>query len=442
MKYKIIKFINKNILKFLLIFFLFSFIILFQIKVNAQFIGILGYNYVNMYSNINTNFLPYIGLSYRFSSLTTNFFILNSFYYSLDNFFINKLNLDFSYRSSSTFINYYIFYIPFNVFLINENYYTGNFLFTKFDYQSLKKVMVNFSVGAEYDQLTTNLINSPVNIFLNGDISLPIESNILSNSIEITYKTDDQFDYSLLKAIISTKMTFFPSVNEMIIPKISILGGYSFNDTSGNYVGFSISNLFYSSFSSLMSFSSELHLIYNKFLTSVLADDQDYSEIKEKLLFTILYSENVNSSHSIDLRLLYYPQENLPSNLNRAIFEIKNTVFYSSSNIFLIDFLSSVQYTYWFMQNDKNELKLFFELILKFIPNKDLTLLLLNDISSTFLTDSSISEIYAQIKFMVVYYINKNLSLEGLISYKSLNDKVDQDFFEYLFLDISISFIF
>jgi hypothetical protein len=302
--------------------------------------------------------------------------------------------------------------------------------------------MVNFSVGAEYDQLTTNLINSPVNIFLNGDISLPIESNILSNSIEITYKTDDQFDYSLLKAIISTKMTFFPSVNEMIIPKISILGGYSFNDTSGNYVGFSISNLFYSSFSSLMSFSSELHLIYNKFLTSVLADDQDYSEIKEKLLFTILYSENVNSSHSIDLRLLYYPQENLPSNLNRAIFEIKNTVFYSSSNIFLIDFLSSVQYTYWFMQNDKNELKLFFELILKFIPNKDLTLLLLNDISSTFLTDSSISEIYAQIKFMVVYYINKNLSLEGLISYKSLNDKVDQDFFEYLFLDISISFIF
>jgi len=442
MKNENLKFINKNIFKFMLFFLFFSYIILFQINVNAQFIGTVGYNYVNMYSNINTNFLPYIGLSYKFSSQTTNFFVLNSFYYSLDNFFINKLNLDFSYRSSSTFINYYIFYIPFNLFLINEDYYTGNFLFTKFDYQSLKKVMVNFSFGAEYDQLTTNLIKSPVNFFLYGDISLPIGSNILSNSLDITYKTDDQFDYSLIKAILSTKITFFPSINEMIIPKISILGGYSFNNTSGNYVGFSISNLFYSSFSSAMSFSSELHLIYNKFLTSVLADDIDYSEIKEKLLFTVLYSENVNSSHSIDIRILYFPQENSPSNLNRTILEFKNTLFYSSSNIFLIDFLSSFQYTYWFMQNEKNELTLFFELILKFIPNKYLTLLLLNDISAAFLTDSSISEIYAQIKFMVVYFITKNLNLEGLISYKSLNDKVEQDFFEYLFLDISISFLF
>ncbi|MCR4421881.1 MAG: hypothetical protein NUV32_05365 [Exilispira sp.] len=442
MKNENLKFINKNIFKFMLFFLFFSYIILFQINVNAQFIGTVGYNYVNMYSNINTNFLPYIGLSYKFSSQTTNFFVLNSFYYSLDNFFINKLNLDFSYRSSSTFINYYIFYIPFNLFLINEDYYTGNFLFTKFDYQSLKKVMVNFSFGAEYDQLTTNLIKSPVNFFLYGDISLPIGSNILSNSLDITYKTDDQFDYSLIKAILSTKITFFPSINEMIIPKISILGGYSFNNTSGNYVGFSISNLFYSSFSSTMSFSSELHLIYNKFLTSVLADDIDYSEIKEKLLFTVLYSENVNSSHSIDIRILYFPQENSPSNLNRTILEFKNTLFYSSSNIFLIDFLSSFQYTYWFMQNEKNELTLFFELILKFIPNKYLTLLLLNDISAAFLTDSSISEIYAQIKFMVVYFITKNLNLEGLISYKSLNDKVEQDFFEYLFLDISISFLF
>lgn len=442
MKNENLKFINKNIFKFMLFFLFFSYIILFQINVNAQFIGTVGYNYVNMYSNINTNFLPYIGLSYKFSSQTTNFYVLNSFYYSLDNFFINKLNLDFSYRSSSTFINYYIFYIPFNLFLINEDYYTGNFLFTKFDYQSCKKVMVNFSFGAEYDQLTTNLIKSPVNFFLYGDISLPIGSNILSNSLDITYKTDDQFDYSLIKAILSTKITFFPSINEMIIPKISILGGYSFNNTSGNYVGFSISNLFYSSFSSTMSFSSELHLIYNKFLTSVLADDIDYSEIKEKLLFTVLYSENVNSSHSIDIRILYFPQENSPSNLNRTILEFKNTLFYSSSNIFLIDFLSSFQYTYWFMQNEKNELTLFFELILKFIPNKYLTLLLLNDISAAFLTDSSISEIYAQIKFMVVYFITKNLNLEGLISYKSLNDKVEQDFFEYLFLDISISFLF
>ncbi|MEJ5273614.1 MAG: hypothetical protein WH035_05745, partial [Spirochaetota bacterium] len=352
------------------------------------------------------------------------------------------LNLDFSYKSSNNLIKYCIFYIPFNLFLIDENYYTGNFVFTKFDYQSFKKNLFNFSFGAEYDQLSTTLIRSPANFFLNTTISIPISNNILSNSIDITYKTDDKFYYSLLKAVYTTKMTFFPSVNEMIIPKITVSGGYSFNNTSGNFVGFSISNLFFSLFSTNMSFSSELHLIYNKFLSSVLADDIDYSEIKEKLLFTILLSENVKSSHSIDLRLLYYPQENLSSNLNRCILEIKNTIFYSSSNIFMIDFLSSFQYTYWFSQSDENDFLIFFELVLKFIPSPSLSLLLLNDIGTTFGNRSNITEIYAQIKFMVIYFITKNLGVEGLVSYKSFNDKLNLDFYEYLYIDINISYIF
>lgn len=434
---------HKKITFFLLLFFiLFSLIIFSSINVNAQFTALLGYNYVNMYSSISTNFLPYVGLSYRYSSSTTSFFILNNFYYSLDNFFIDKLNLDFSYKSSNNLIKYCIFYIPFNLFLIDENYYTGNFVFTKFDYQSFKKNLFNFSFGAEYDQLNTTLIRSPTNFFLNTAISIPISNNILSNSIDITYKTDDKFYYSLLKAVYTTKMTFFPSVNEMIITKITVSGGYSFNNTSGNFVGFSISNLFFSLFSTNMSFSSELYLIYNKFLSSVLADDIDYSEIKEKLLFTILLSENIKSSHSIDLRLLYYPQENLPSDLNRCILEIKNTIFYSSSNIFMIDFLSSLQYTYWFSQSDENDFLIFFELVLKFIPSPSLSLLLLNDIGTTFGNRSNITEICAQIKFMVVYFITKNLGVEGLVSYKSFNDKLNLDFYEYLYIDINISYIF
>ncbi len=432
---------NKISLFFLI---LFVFILLFfnNIDIYAQFTASIGYSYVNMYSSINTSFLPYIGLSYLFNSSSTIFYIFNSFYYSLDNFFIDRLNLEFSYRSSATSIKYSVFYVPFNIFLINNSYYPGNFIFTKFDYQYLQRIQINFSGAVEYDQITSNLVDSPVNFFIKTYLTVPLSNNLFTNSLDIIYNTDDSFDYSLLKGVFSSKITFFPSINEMIIPKISILGGFSYNNTSGNYVGFAISNLFYSAISNIISFSSEIYLQYYKFLTSVLVDDIDYSEIKENLLFLVKYSKNVNSSHQLNIRLLYFPQELVPSNLNRAIIEFKNTLFYSSSNIFIIDFLSDIKYTYWFLDETENSFELYFEIVLKFLPNKNLTLLLLNDLSTTFTSNNVMSNIYAQIKFTIIYYILKNLSVEGLISYKSINNKIDDQFFEYFYLNLNFSFIF
>ncbi|MFN3412282.1 MAG: hypothetical protein ACK4YF_09000, partial [Exilispira sp.] len=119
-----------------------------------------------------------------------------------------------------------------------------------------------------------------------------------------------------------------------------------------------------------------------------------------------------------------------------------NNLSYSSSNIFILDFLSSIEYTYYFLQNSQNKFKLFFELILKFLPGKNLSLLLLNDISTTFSSENRVFEIYAQIKFMVIYYIIKNISIEGLITYKSINDKLNSNFFEYFFLDINLTYTF
>lgn len=432
---------RKNIYLFIFFYSLF-FIFAFNLNVNAQFSINLGSNYVNIFSTINTSFLPYIGLSYNFKLKNTTFFIYNSFFYSLDNFFINRFNIDFSFLSSSTLLKYYIYYIPFNLFLINDNYYSGNLVFTKFQFQNFNKVFFDFSFSAEYDQLDTNILKSPLNFNIDSILSIPLKNNLLSTSLNIKYSTDEVFYYSLLKGIFSTKLSFFPTINEIIIPKLSLIGGYSFNNTSGNFVGFSISNLFYSSLSNKVSFSSELLISYINYLSSVLPDDIDYSLIKENILIAIKYSSYVNSSHSFNIRLLYFPQDNTPSNLNRSILEFTNNISYSSSNIFILDFVSSIEYTYYFLQNSQNRFKLFFELILKFLPGKNLSLLLLNDISTKFLSDNRISEIYAQIKFMVIYYIIKNISIEGLITYKSINDKLNSDFLEYFFLDINLTYTF
>lgn len=437
---------KKKYIKFLNIFACFIFIIfiiaLFSTNLMAQFSATLGYNYVNMFSLVTTNFLPYIGLSYNYSSTTTNFYIFNSFFYSLDKFFVNKLNLNFSYNAKNNFINYFIFYVPFNLFLINNNYYPGNFLNTKFEYRSFNKISYNFSLSAEYDKLYNNNIKSPLIFYIDGSLSIPFSDNNYTNELDLMYQTDDSFNFSRAKATFSTKISFFPSINEMIVPKIAIFGGYSYNNTAGNFFGFTIANLFFSAISSKVNFSSEILLSYTNFLSSVLADDIDFSEIKENLLFTIKYSNAFNSSHSLNIRLLYFPQDLTPSILNRAIIEFKNSIFYSSTNIFIIDFLSSLSYTYWFTNQTNNNYKLFFELILKYIPDKNLSILLLNDISTTFNSNNIMSEIYAQIRFMVIYYILKNLSIEGLIAYKSINDKVNILFYEYFFFDLNLTFTF
>ncbi|MFN3411771.1 MAG: hypothetical protein ACK4YF_06415, partial [Exilispira sp.] len=365
---------NKKNFYLFIIFFILFLIFAFNLNVNAQFSINLGYNYVNIFSTINTSFLPYIGLSYNFKLKNTTFFIYNSFSYSLDNFFINRFNIDFSFLSSSTLFKYYIYYIPFNLFLVNNNYYSGNLVFTKFQFQNFNKVFFDFSFSAEYDQLDTNILKSPLNFDISTVLSIPLKNNLLSTSLDIKYLTDQVFYYSLLKGIFSTKLSFFPTINEIIIPKLSITGGYSFNNTSGNFLGFSISNLFYSSLSNKVSFSSELLISYINYLSSVLPDDIDYSQIKENILITIKYSPYINSSHSFNIRLLYFPQDNIPSNLNRSILEFTNNLSYSSSNIFILDFLSSIEYTYYFLQNSQNKFKLFFELIIKFLPGKNLSL--------------------------------------------------------------------
>ncbi len=433
--------INKK--KFLFsLYIIFVLVFILQLPAYAQFTISLGYSFINTYSTINTNFLPCFGLSYFLATKSINLSFNNNFYFSLDNFFVDNLSFNFLYKNNNNYFSYQLVYSPFNLLLVNDKYYPGNFIFTRFDYQSYKKNKFDLSIEAEYDQLTTNLIDSPLNFNLNTSFSIPFAKNIFTNSLNIFYDTEDTFNYSLLEAILTSKIIFYPTINEMIIPKISILGGYSYNDTSGNFIGFSISNIFYSAISSIVAFSSELLLEYRKFLTSVLTDDVDYSEIKENIMFTIKYSNFINSSHQFDIRLLYFPQESTASNLNRAIFEIKNTIFYSSSNLFIIDFLSLLRYEYWFLQSGSNSLELFFELILKFIPSKMLSLLLLNDLSTSFSSTYDLWEIYAQIKFMFIYYFTQNFSFQGLITYKGLNDKLNDTFYQYFIINLSFSYTF
>jgi len=128
----------------------------------AQFSLSLGYSYVNIYSIIETNYLPSIGLNYLFSSNIFNFSFKNLFFYSLDNYFLDYLSTFISYTKNDNIFSLYFLYEAFDFILINDDYYPGNIFFSQIKYANSKKNIFSIEGYFQYYQLINAPIDSPL----------------------------------------------------------------------------------------------------------------------------------------------------------------------------------------------------------------------------------------------------------------------------------------
>jgi len=407
----------------------------------AQFSLSLGYSYVNIYSIIETSYLPSIGLNYLFSSNLFNFSFKNLFFYSLDNYFLDYLSTFISYTKKDNIFSIYFLYEAFDFILINEDYYPGNIFFSQIKYSNSKKNIFSIEGYFQYYKLINAPIDSPLSFEIDTKYIVPFSRHFYTASLLLDYQTDDTFSSSLLNAELSNLFTFFPALGESLKPEITFLGGYSYNNTNGNYLGMRISNIFSSAFVTTSTFSTQLLIEYKNYLTSVLPDDKDILNITEKISLASSISNDFSIIPSIIISFNYFPQVAIPSSDNRIESVLQALALYNFNKILSIDILAKVNYSYWILNEAKNNISLVLELVLKIIPGETLIIILFNDIDATFSQDYELTDIYSQIKIMFSYIFSKSFSINATISYKNYINEILSTSNEYFYVDFFITFI-
>ncbi|HQM89093.1 MAG TPA: hypothetical protein PLI56_03050, partial [Exilispira sp.] len=188
-------------------------------------------------------------------------------------------------------------------------------------------------------------------------------------------------------------------------------------------------------------FSTQLLIEYKNYLTSVLPDDKDILNITEKISLASSISNDFSIIPSIIVSFNYFPQVTVPSSDNRIESVLQALALYNFNKILSIDILAKVNYSYWVLNEAKNNLSLVLELVLKIIPGETLFIILFNDIDATFSQDYELTNIYSQIKIIFSYIFSKSFSINATISYKNYINEILSASNEYFYVDLFITFI-
>ena len=180
---------------------------------------------------------------------------------------------------------------------------------------------------------------------------------------------------------------------------------------------------------------------YKNYLTSVLPDDKDILNITEKISLASSISNDFSIIPSIIVSFNYFPQVAVPSSDNRIESVLQALALYNFNKILSIDILAKVNYSYWVLNEAKNNLSLVLELVLKIIPGETLFIILFNDIDATFSQDYELTNIYSQIKIIFSYIFSKSFSINATISYKNYINEILSASNEYFYVDLFITFI-